>query len=56
MDEVKIAQGLEMLSLVIVTWNGDEVLRKCLESVLRVYGSLPETVVVDNAGQDVWVD
>lgn len=53
MNEVKLVQGgLERLSLVIVTWNGDDVLRKCLESVLRVYGNLPETVVVDNAGQE----
>ena len=43
---------LDRFSLVIVTWNGDGVLKTCLESVRRVYGRLPETVVVDNAGLD----
>ena len=46
------ADLLKRLSLVIVTWNGDEVLGKCLESICRVYGALPETIVVDNAAQD----
>lgn len=40
---------LDRLSLVIVTWNGDAVLGPCLDSIRRVYGRLPETVVVDNA-------
>ena len=37
------------LSILIVTWNGDEFLRPCLESITAVCGSLPEIVVVDNA-------
>lgn len=41
---------LEEVSLVIVTWNGDELLKKLLDSVIKVYGQLPETIVVDNAG------
>ena len=37
------------LSILIVTWNGDEFLRPCLESIAEVCGHLPEIVVVDNA-------
>lgn len=37
------------LSILIVTWNGDEFLRPCLESIAEVCGCLPEIVVVDNA-------
>lgn len=37
------------LSIVIVTWNGDELLRNCLSSLFRVYGEIPEIIVVDNA-------
>lgn len=40
------------VSLMIVTFRGDELLKACLDSLLRVYGSLPETVVVDNAALD----
>lgn len=41
--------ALDRLSLVIVTWNGDELLKNCLDSIVKTYGHLPETVVVDNA-------
>lgn len=41
----------ERISLVIVTWNGDDLLRCCLDSLLKVYGQLPETVIADNANQ-----
>ena len=37
------------LSVVVVTWNGDDLLRGCLESLARTYGDALETVVVDNA-------
>ncbi|MCR5414654.1 MAG: glycosyltransferase family 2 protein [Kiritimatiellae bacterium] len=37
------------LSVVIVTWNGDSLLKECLESIGRVYGSSLEIIVVDNA-------
>ncbi len=37
------------ISIVVVTWNGDELLKKLLDSIIKVYGQLPETVVVDNA-------
>jgi GT2 family glycosyltransferase len=37
------------ISVVIVTWNGDDILRNCLDSLVRVYGSSLEIVVVDNA-------
>ena len=40
------------LSVIIVTWNGDDILRNCLESIERVYGTVLETVVVDNAASD----
>ena len=37
------------LSVLIVTWRGDELLRNCLDSIGRVYGSTGvEIVVVDN--------
>ena len=41
--------SLNRLSIVIVTWNGDHLLKDCLDSLITVYGTLPETVVVDNA-------
>ena len=40
------------LSIVIVTWNGDDILGNCLKSVREVYGKLPEIVVVDNAASE----
>ena len=40
---------LSELSVVIVTWNGDALLRSCLESLAAVCGAEPEIVVVDNA-------
>lgn len=40
---------LDRLTIVIVTWNGDDLLSSCLDSILNVYSRLPETVVVDNA-------
>lgn len=42
---------IDQLSIVIVTWNGDGLLKNCLDSVRRVYGDVPEIVVVDNANQ-----
>lgn len=44
-----MTQALNRISLVIVTWNGDDVLSCCLESLVRTYGELPETIIVDNA-------
>lgn len=35
--------------MIIVTWNGDGILRDCLDSVKAVYGAKLEIVVVDNA-------
>ena len=35
--------------VIIATWNGDAVLKRCLDSLVRVYGNSPETIVVDNA-------
>lgn len=37
------------LSVVIVTWNGDDLLERCLSSLVEVYGDRLEIVVVDNA-------
>ena len=37
------------VSVVIVTWKGDDLLKDCLDSLARVYGTALETVVVDNA-------
>ena len=40
---------LDNLSVLIVTWNGDSLLKSCLDSVFSVYGEGIEIVVVDNA-------
>jgi GT2 family glycosyltransferase len=41
------------LSIIIVNWNGGELLRRCLQSVAQHPPSLPyEIVVVDNASSD----
>lgn len=41
------------LSIVIVNWNGGELLRRCLESITQSPPSVPyEIVVVDNASTD----
>lgn len=37
------------LSVLIVTWNGDDMLKNCLDSICRVYAESLEIVVVDNA-------
>ena len=37
------------LSILIVTWKGDKLLVDCLNTIMRVYGDIPEIVVVDNA-------
>lgn len=39
----------EKLSVLIVTWNGDDLLKNCLGSVSKVYGESLEIIVVDNA-------
>lgn len=40
------------LSVIIVTWNGDELLQGCLESIRRVCADEIEIIVVDNAACD----
>ena len=42
---------IDQLSIIIVTWNGDDLLKSCLDSVRTVYGDRPQIVVVDNANQ-----
>jgi len=44
-----MAEELRELSILIVTWNGDDLLKNCLDSVRRACGDVPEIVVVDNA-------
>ena len=39
------------LSVIVVTWNGDDLLRNCLSSMVSVYGGGLEIIVVDNANQ-----
>jgi len=40
---------IDRFSLLVVTWDGDLLLKGCLDSVVAVYNRLPPTVVVDNA-------
>lgn len=47
----------DKLSLLIVTWDddsgrGNEMLKRCLETLHSSMGKLPETVIVDNAAKD----
>lgn len=44
-----MGERLAELSILIVTWNGDEILGPCLRSLAAVCGTAPEIVVVDNA-------
>lgn len=43
---------LDQLSVIIVTWKGDELLRNCLDSLRQSIGTRLEIVVVDNAAED----
>ena len=47
-----MTDSIRELSIIIVTWNGDDILGNCLRSVREVYGNLPEIVVVDNAASE----
>ena len=47
-----MTDAVSELSIVIVTWKGDGILVNCLRSVCKVYGNLPEIVVVDNAASE----
>lgn len=40
--------SVERLSIIIVTWHGNELLRDCLNSLRSVYLNYPEIIVVDN--------
>ena len=42
---------VDNLSVIIVTWHGDGLLKNCLDSIRKVFGDRLETVVVDNAAQ-----
>jgi len=42
---------LNCLSIIIVTWKGDALLKNCLDSLTRTVGTAPEVVVVDNADE-----
>ena len=39
-------------SVIIVTWNGDDILENCLQSICQIYGNTLEIVVVDNAAAE----
>lgn len=45
----KRACNLDELSIIIVTWNGDTLLKNCLDSLYNVYDHNIEIVIVDNA-------
>jgi len=47
-----MTDSVRELSIIIVTWKGDDILGNCLRSVREVYGNLPEIVVVDNAASE----
>lgn len=41
-----------LVSVIILNWNGDKIIRECLSSVLNVNYNPLEIIVVDNASQD----
>lgn len=44
---------MPLLSIVIVTWNSEKFIEKCLKSIIDTKGSIDlEVIVVDNASQD----
>lgn len=51
-DRYEMTDVVSELSIVIVTWKGDDILGNCLRSVREVYGTVPEVVVVDNAASE----
>ena len=46
---MKTAASTSRYTLLIVTWKGDDLLRDCLDSLVRALPILPPCVVVDNA-------
>jgi len=46
------SDALSRLSILIVTYHGDDWLRACLDSVQRACRGMPETVVVDNGASE----
>ena len=51
-EDAKHMDAVSDLSVIIVTWNGDDLLANCLESLCRVYANRLEIVVVDNAASE----
>lgn len=49
MKSMLLDDKLKNLSILIVTYKGDELLSNCLASLTRTCGNLPEIVVVDNS-------
>ncbi len=45
-------KNLHDLSILIVTWHGDELLANCLGSIQHACGDMPEIIVVDNANEN----
>ena len=43
---------LAKVSIIIVTYKGDDVLRDCLDSLRKTCGEMPQIVVVDNSPSD----
>jgi len=37
------------ISILITTWNGDDILKRCLDSLVHVYQDPPKTIIIDNA-------
>lgn len=48
-QESNVARTAGLVSVIIVTWNGDDILKDCLDSLRRIYGPYLEIIVVDNA-------
>lgn len=44
------------ISIIIVNWNGDALLQKCIQSVVSQHYSPIEIIVVDNASHDTSID
>ncbi|MBD3244974.1 MAG: glycosyltransferase [Candidatus Moranbacteria bacterium] len=45
-----------ILSIIIVSWNGEKVIKKCLDSLLKQKNVFFELIIVDNASRDSTIE